>query len=480
MTWDERAVQEIKDLAEGKSTKQRAAVKLGVHVRTIERKLRAYQQEGMSCFVHGNTGKVPANKVDFDSIMKFIEERKLTGCNFTELCRLLQEYGKYRVSSSCLRKQFFLQGILSVKCKRRTRKKLKKFLKELKRREELNQEKVMMLSALEQEEIVGVWHHPTKPRSKYFGERLEMDASSYVWIKGLGTCMLHVCIDDATGFLVGLWLEYEETLHGYYRVMEQVLTKYGVPLQLRTDKRSVFIYNKQGNALPEKDSMTQFAYACSRFGVELGCNSDPDFKPKVERVHQTLQGMLPFRFIMEDITTIEQANAYLQHTFMDYFNGQFGYAVDFVDGKQRAVDSVFVVCSAEEIRTTLAVLCERTVNKGNTIQLDNTYMALVDEAGKRIALPYHTKVTVARLLDGSLYATKGEKCYVLEPVPHRHVFSPEVDQEAERPKPKSVRRPKVPQTHPWSFTKQMEFKRRDTLMKKLEPCYVSPHEGRYA
>nr|WP_321262828.1 hypothetical protein [uncultured Sphaerochaeta sp.] len=57
-----------------------------------------------------------------------------------------------------------------------------------------------------------------------------MDASSYVWIKGLGKCTLHVCIDDASGFLLGLWLEAEETLHGYYKLMEQVLGTYGIPL----------------------------------------------------------------------------------------------------------------------------------------------------------------------------------------------------------------------------------------------------------
>ncbi len=478
MTWDEQAMQEIKDIDERKSTNQRAAVKLGVNIKTVERKLRAYRQHGMSCFTHKNTGKAPANKIDFDSIIEFVRSHDLTGCNFTELSRLLCEYGNIQVSSSCLRKRFYLNGVLSVKCKRRTRKKLKKVLREMRDREEaIPQQKREILSALEQEEITGAWHHPTKPRSKYFGERLEMDACSYVWIQGLGRCTLHVCIDDASGYLVGLWLEHEETLNGYYKLMEQVLTTHGIPLKLRTDKRSVFIYNKKGGGMPEHDTLTQFAYACRCLGITLSCNSDPDFKPKVERAHQTLQGILPFRFIMEEITSIEQANEYLQSTYMALFNRQFGYAVDYVDGKERPIESVFVPCSAEDIHKTLAVLCERAVNKGSTIQLNNIYMALLNDQGKRVALPYHTKVTVARLLDGSLYAAHAKHCYALEPVPQRHAFSPEVDHAQEKPKPV---RPKVPQSHPWSFTKQMKFKQHDALMKKLAPCYKSPNESRIA
>jgi transposase len=464
----------------GKINRFRASVKLGVAVRTIQRKVKAYRRRGEACFEHGNKGKEPNNKVDLDVVMKFILDHDLEGCNFTELCRLLDEYGHVVVSSSCLRKRLFAEGILSVKCKRKTRKKMKRFLKELqKQQQELTQTRMRVLAALEAEEESGVWVHPTKPRSKYFGERLEMDASSFNWIKGLGKCTLHVCIDDASGFLVGLWLEQEETLHGYYQVLQQVLEDYGVPASIRTDRRTVFIYNKQGQQAAEQDTMTQFAYACSQLGIDLHCNSDPDSKPKVERANQTLQGMLPFRFTMENIHSIEEANAYLKKVLIPYFNAQFGYGSDYVNGRMRPIESTFVTCSTEQIRTHLAVLCERTVNKGCSIQLNNAFFALLDASGRHVALPYHTKVTVARLLDGSVYATRGEHCYVLERIPDRYAVSKLVDPQPIKPKVKPPR-PKVPAHHPWSYQRQMQFKRNDTLMKALEPLYKSPHESRYA
>ncbi len=113
------------------------------------------------------------------------------------------------------------------------------------------------------------------------------------------------------------------------------------------------------------------------------------------------------------------------------------------------------------------------------MELDNLYMALLDERGKRVALPYHTKITVARLLDGTLYATRDEVCYALEPVPQRHAFSPDVDQHPPESKPKPIPQ-KVPQSHPWSFKRQMQFRKHDAMMKKLAPSYVSPYESRYA
>nr|WP_321262829.1 hypothetical protein [uncultured Sphaerochaeta sp.] len=200
----------------------------------------------------------------------------------------------------------------------------------------------------------------------------------------------------------------------------------------------------------------------------------------MERANQTLQGMLPFRFTMEGIHNLEQANEYLQQSFMPYFNELFGYATDYMEGRWRKIDSVFVECSSEKIRTILAVLCERSVNKGSSIQMDNRFYALVDHTGRRIALPYHAKVTVARLLDGALYATRKEQCYALQRIPDRYAFSPQVDPEQEKPRKARAPRPKMPDSHPWSFKRQMQFKRSDALMKSLEPCYKSPYETQYA
>lgn len=477
MQWNSEAIQVITAVAEAKNTTYRAALQLDVSRRTIERKVLQFQREGEGCFIHGNRGRIPVNRKAMDEIDALITGSPMEGANFTETARLLNTYHDIKVSDSTIRRYYYSKGILSPKCKRRTRRALTKKLRKLKKRSELSQAAAETLTALEQEQITGTWKHPTKPRSALFGQRLEMDASSFVWIKGLGKKTLHVCIDDATGQLVGLWLEDEETLHGYYKVLEQVLTDYGIPFEIRTDRRTVFTYNRKGQANPEKDTMTQFAFACSKIGIGLECNSDPDFKPKVERANQTLQGMLPFRFGMEGITTVQEANRYLKEQFMPFFNREFGYSYDLCNGKTQQVKSACIDCTEEQIRTHLVVLSERVVNKGTTISVDTQYMELHNADGKRIALAPGTKVTLSRVLDGTLYAiSPNGQWYSLSAVPNRYEHAPDqfvVPQ-------KCSKKPQKPKPgHPWSFESQMRFRKKSDLMKKLKPLYTSQGEQQY-
>ena len=84
--------------------------------------------------------------------------------------------------------------------------------------------------------------HPRRPRSKYFGEMIQMDASELVWVKGAGKWHLHVAVDDATSEVVGAWFDTQETLDGYYHVLYMILKLYGIPSRFRTDRRTVFEY----------------------------------------------------------------------------------------------------------------------------------------------------------------------------------------------------------------------------------------------
>lgn len=53
--------------------------------------------------------------------------------------------------------------------------------------------------------------HPRKPRAKYFGELIQMDASGIVWF-GDTYATLHLAVDDASGTVVGAFFDYQETL----------------------------------------------------------------------------------------------------------------------------------------------------------------------------------------------------------------------------------------------------------------------------
>lgn len=75
-----------------------------------------------------------------------------------------------------------------------------------------------------------------------------MDASLHPWF-GREKSQLHIAVDDATGDIVGAYFDAQETLNGYYHVLEQILKTYGIPYMFYTDRRTVFEYNKKNPLL---------------------------------------------------------------------------------------------------------------------------------------------------------------------------------------------------------------------------------------
>ena len=116
--------------------------------------------------------------------------------------------------------------------------------------------------------------HPRRPRAAYFGELIQMDASPHIWF-GNEVTHLHLAIDDATGKIVGGYFDEQETLKAYYQVLYQILKNYGIPYKFLTDRRTVFEYKRKNASSDEKDTYTQFSYACSQLGIELESSTRP-------------------------------------------------------------------------------------------------------------------------------------------------------------------------------------------------------------
>ena len=76
------------------------------------------------------------------------------------------------------------------------------------------------------------------------GTLLQVDASPFAWLQDGGPQLaLHGAIDDATGAGLALFLRPTEDLHGYVAVLEQLCTRYGLPLALYGDRLNVFVRN---------------------------------------------------------------------------------------------------------------------------------------------------------------------------------------------------------------------------------------------
>lgn len=432
----------IKKLVETNSNKKRAALVLNCSLRHINRMIKGYKEHGKKYFVHGNRGRKPVHAFDeeINHLILDLYRTKYSDANLTHFSELLEKHEHIKASPSTIRSILVQEFILSPKAKRATKKKVKEHLTELKNKAKSSKE----LAAIQTAIISAEDAHPRRPRCAYAGEMLQMDASIHIWF-GKDKTQLHIAVDDATGAIMGAYFDSQETLNGYYHVLQQILTQYGIPYMLFTDKRTVFEYKQKKSTSIEEDTFTQFSYACKQLGIEIKTSSVAQAKGRVERMFQTLQSRLPIDMRLACISTIEQANEFL-NSYIKEFNTQFALPLD-------NIKSVFETQpDIKKINLILAVLSSRKVDSGSCIKFNNSYYLPVDSNGHPVHYRKGTSGMVIKAFDTGLYYCVNEQVYGLELLPD-HVLSSKNFDLAETPKGPQ-KRYIPPMSHPW---KQASF-----------------------
>lgn len=427
----------IKKLVETNGNKERARIKLGLKsIRQVNRLIAGYKEYGKEFFVHGNRGRKPKHSLscEFKDEIELLYTSKYFDCTYTQFTEYLAEREYIFLSVSEVGQILREKGILSPKAHKITKKNLKKKLIAQKEKTKSKKEIAKL-----QASIVAIEDaHPRQPRCLYFGEEIQTDACIHLWFGSFKTA-LHAAIDDATGQVVAAYFDNQETLNGYYNVYYQILVKYGIPYLFKTDKRTVFEYNKKGTTSDEDNTFTQFAYACHQLGTSIECSSVPEFKPRIERLFESFQSRLIPELRLANITSIEEANAFLP-SFLDKYNSKFALCID-------NTKSVFEKQpDLKKINLTLAVLSRRIVDTGHSICFKNKYYRTVNSVGTPIYFGKGTKAMVIEAFDKRLYATVEDSIFALEEIPEVQVYSNNFEQVLPV-QPKKIYIPKM--THPW-------------------------------
>lgn len=434
--------------------KLRIALKFSVSLRTVNRWIAGYKKHGKSFFVHGNATLEPDCKIS-EKIRKKVVELYLggvyQGSNFAHFTEMLDQYEDIHISEQSVRNILHAAGIHPPKMWRSTKKRIRQ--EEKQRQKELAQAadtKELDVEVLPQEKnkLQPEDGHSIRSRCKYFGELLQMDASSYNWFGNI-ISHLHVSVDDCTGRITGAYFDMEETLFGYYNVLKQILQRYGIPAKFLTDKRTVFEYARKGEPDIEKDTFTQFSYACKRLGIQIETTSVPETKGRVERLNQTLQSRLPVIFRREGITDIDAANEYLASHLDKLFNDKFSMPLNHTKSvfekqfgeKELDENAINLICS---------ILCTRVL-MGQCIRFEKKTYKLVDENGIQQNYADHIRVTVIRTFDNQLFACINDtRMLKLEEVPVHAESSKNFDADYKAPQPRKVYIP--PMDHPWRYS----------------------------
>lgn len=213
-------------------------------------------------------------------------------------------------------------------------------------------------------------------------------------------------------------------MNAYYHVLEQILANHGIPLQIKTDKRTVFTYQASNSKKMEDDTHTQFGCACHQLGILLETTSIPQAKGRVERLNQTLQSRLPIELEQNNIHTLEEANTFLL-SYIQTFNEQFG---------NKTKLSVFEeVPNPSERNLILARLAERVADSGHHIRFQNRYY-IPTEQEKEVYFIRKTKALVIKAFDGDIYLNIADKIYRTKELLDHELYSKNFEQEPEQKK----------------------------------------------
>jgi transposase len=452
---EQHAYEIIKKLVDSKGNKQRAAVELGVTIRTINRMILTYTEHGKEGFVHGNRGRLPAHTLDASLQKRIVNlyKTRYIDFNYAHFLDHLKSQHNIDISYNCLYSLLTSQGILSPKARRKTikiyRVKLKEKIEGHKHLTVIEKTLIENTSILDPKSA-----HPRRPRMKYSGELIQMDASDHIWFKNV-KASLHVAIDDHTGMILAAHFEPQETLLGYYTILGNILLNYGIPYGIMTDNRTVFNSPQEKNPSSENHSSTQFGYACATLGIKLTTTSVPQMKGRVERAFGTLQSRLVNELNDASVSSLDEANHFLKQ-FIVRHNEAFALPINHnqnVFEKQMKQD---------QINRVLSIICNRVFDNGSSIKYNNVYYQVYDRHGERIDFERGTKCLVSKTFDGRLIASVKEKDYVLLEVKTHYDHSTELDPIVKKNvKPKKYYVP--PMSHPWKEASYRQYLARKDL-----------------
>lgn len=168
-------------------------------------------------------------------------------------------------------------------------------------------------------------HRAWRLRRANYGELIQFDGSYEHWFEdrdGTGEVCLLAAIDDATGNIVQAIFDQHEGVFPVFGFWHKYLVNIGKPVSIYLDKFSTYKMN-QRVAQENHDLKTQFQRAMTELRIEPIFANSPQAKGRVEKLFRTLQDRLIKELRLQNISSIETANKFLQEKFISTFNNRF-------------------------------------------------------------------------------------------------------------------------------------------------------------
>jgi len=331
----------------------KASELLGISDRQFRRLWKRFQADGLSGLISQKRGKPSNHQIPAEIKREVLKQLKSRYRGFgptlaTE--KLFEEHG-IKLSEETLRLWMIEEGLWQAKARKRPK------------------------------------LHQSRNRRERLGELIQMDGSPHDWFEGRREkCCLLGFIDDATSRIMHLHFTECETTEAYFRSINTYCKKHGKPESFYSDRLSVFRINNHKPGYRGL-SMPQVGRGLKELGINLICANSPQAKGRIERLFGVLQDRLVKEMSLKNISSIEEANAYLPG-FIESYNTKFSVPPKKTEDAHRAIP---ISCSLDRI------LCYKETRK----------------LTKNLELSYHNKILQIKT-DYPTYALRGAHVEVVE------------------------------------------------------------------
>jgi hypothetical protein len=334
----------IKKLIDGHLNGPAAARLLGLTTRQIRRLKAKVSRYGAKGLIHGNRGKISHNQIgdqEKEKIIKLLHERYFD-FKPTFASEKLRENHYLDHDPKTIRQIMINEGLWRPRVK----------------------EKIFV-------------HRVWRERRSCYGEMIQFDGSYEHWLEnrgGTGELCLLAAIDDATGKLVSAKFAEHEGVFPVFGFWRDYLVKDGRPRSIYLDKFSTYNVNHQ-LAKENGDTLTQFERAAQELHIELIKANSPQAKGRVERLFETLQDRLIKELRLADISTINEANIFLEKVFIPKFNAKFS-----VEPRNKTnLHQKLTLTEVNRLSSVFSRQIERTILNDFTFSFKNQWHQLVKE-----------------------------------------------------------------------------------------------------
>jgi transposase len=254
-------------------------------------------------------------------------------------------------------------------------------------------------------------HRRKRERKAAFGEMLHIDGSRHAWFElepESRATMIQVS-DDATSRLLYAQLWPGETTQAVMTALRDVVSEFGIPMSLYSDRASWAFETPKAGAAVDKTHLTQVGEALARLGVEHIPSYSPQARGRSERLNRTLQDRVVSELRVEGIRTFEAANRYLKERYLPAHNAVFGQ-------EPREAESAFVEAGRIDLDEIFFEREVRTVGKDNTVRVSRRVTeqeSLVLQIDKQVGRSTCAglSVEVRRHLAGSYSIRRGTQLF---------------------------------------------------------------------